>query len=92
MKVASAFVKPKGITKNSKCPHLVLKAVFGISLLATQTMIVIALKINFAEVLCSLKPVKEFFNMQQRVAILDSDFVQGPIIDAHAQGSLLLLD
>ena len=28
MKVAGAFVKPKGITKNSKCPYLVLKAIF----------------------------------------------------------------
>ena len=49
-------------------------------------------KVNFAEVFGSLKPVEEFFNMRQRVAILDSDFVQGPIVDAHAQGSLLLLE
>ena len=32
MKVAGAFVKPKGKTKNSKCPYLVRNAVLGTSL------------------------------------------------------------
>ena len=57
--------------------------------ISDSNLMVIASKINFVEVLCSLKPIKEFFNTLQRVAILDSDFVQGPIVDAHAQGSLL---
>jgi hypothetical protein len=31
IKVAGALVRPKGRTRNSKCPYLVLKAVLGIS-------------------------------------------------------------
>ena len=55
-------------------------------------LMVAGAEVNLGEILGTLKAVEEFVDARQRVAVLDGDVVECAIVDAHASGSVLLLD
>jgi hypothetical protein len=91
MKVAGAFVKPKGMTNHSKRPSFDLKAIFHTSVCSIEDLVVARLQINLTEVFGPRDLIKEVVYSRNRVPVSDCDFIQSPIINVESPGSIFLL-
>jgi hypothetical protein len=91
MKVAGAFVKPKGMTNHSKRPSFDLKVVFHTSVLFYRDLVVARLQINLTEVFGPHELIKEVIDSGNRVPVSDCDFIQSPVINTESPGSIFLL-
>src|SRR6184192_212967 len=60
--------------------------------LVNADLIVSPTKVNLGEDLCTLKSVNEVVNEGDWKSVLLGDLVEGPMVDAHAQLPILLLD
>ena len=61
-------------------------------ILVNADLIVSPTKVNLGEDLCTLKSVNEVIDEGNWKSVLLGDLVEGPIVDAHAQFPILLLD
>jgi hypothetical protein len=69
MKVAGAFVKPKGMTNHSKRPSFDLKVVF------LTDLVVAKVQINLTKVFSPIEMIKEVVDYGNRVPVPDCDFI-----------------
>ena len=49
-------------------------------------------EVNLCEITCPVKSIQQFLHLWQRVPVLDSNFVQSPVVNAHAPFPILLGD
>ena len=91
MKVAGAFVNPKGITSHSK------KAFLGFEGSLTHIrgfdwyLVIPRLQVDLAEIFFPFELVQKIINPWDRVPIPDNDLFQCPIINTESPSPILLL-
>jgi len=74
IKVARAFVNPKGITNHSKSPSLNLKVIFH-TFMGSWNLVITRLHINLDEILGPLELVQQVINPWDWIPVPDIDFV-----------------
>ena len=67
------------------CP----KSCFLYILVSNSQLMVSEPKINFREIRCTLKLIKQFIYMLQWIFILNSHLIYLPIINTHSKGTIL---
>ena len=71
-------------------PYLVTNVVFGMLKLGSDLLIVPRLEVDLGKHLGMIQMIKQVFNLGEWILVLDCNFIEGAIINAQADGTVLL--
>ena len=71
-------------------PYLVTNVVFGISWGSDFQLVVPRSEVDLGERIGPIELIKQIFNLGKWILVLDCNFIEGAVVNAQADGTVLL--